>query len=90
MNMEELAAKVAAATGNTVAESKKTTSAVFDVLRDALASGDGMVVKGFGSFSVTQRQARTGRNPRTGEPLQIAASKSVSFKASKALKDAVN
>ena len=90
MNMEELAAKVAAATGHTVADSKKATSAVFDALREALAAGDGMVVKGFGSFSISERQARTGRNPRTGEPLEIAASKSVSFKAAKALKEAVN
>lgn len=88
--MEELAAKVAAATGHTVADSKKAASAVFDTLRDALASGDNMVVKGFGSFSISERQARTGRNPRTGEPLNIPASKAVSFKASKALKDAVN
>lgn len=90
MNMEELAAKVAAATGHPVADSKKATSAVFDALRDALASGDGMVVKGFGSFGISERKARTGRNPRTGEALQIPASKSVSFKAAKALKDAVN
>ena len=49
-----------------------------------------MVVKGFGSFGISERKARTGRNPRTGETLQIPASKSVSFKAAKALKDAVN
>ncbi len=90
MNMEDLAAKVAAATGQTIADSKKATAAVFDGLRSALASGDGMVVKGFGSFSISARKARTGRNPRTGETLQIPASKSVSFKAAKALKDAVN
>ena len=90
MNMEELAGKVAAATGHTIADSKKATAAVFNSLRDALASNDGMVIKGFGSFSISERQARTGRNPRTGEPLEIPASKSVSFKAAKALKDAVN
>lgn len=90
MNMEDLAAKVAAATGHTIADSKKASAAVFDALKGALASGDGMVVKGFGSFSISERKARTGRNPRTGEALEIPASKSVSFKAAKALKDAVN
>ena len=90
MNMEELNAKVATATGHTVVESKRATSAVFDALRDALVAGDGLVVKGFGSFGISERKARTGRNPRTGEPLDIPASKSVSFKPAKALKDAVN
>ena len=90
MNMEDLAAKVAAATGHTLADSKKATAAVFDGLKIALVSGEGMVVKGFGSFSISERKARTGRNPRSGEPLQIPASNSVSFKAAKALKDAIN
>jgi DNA-binding protein HU-beta len=55
----------------------------------ALAQGDSVTLVGFGTFSVSERAARTGRNPQTGEPLQIAASKGVKFKAGKALKDAV-
>ena len=74
--------------------SVKTTSEVVDalleVITDALADGDSVRFTGFGTFSVTERAARTGKNPRTGEVIEIAASKSVSFKAGKSLKDKVN
>ena len=74
--------------------SVKTTSEVVDALlevsTEALADGDSVRFTGFGTFSVTERAARTGKNPRTGEVIEIAASKSVSFKAGKSLKDKVN
>lgn len=74
--------------------SVKTTSEVVDalleVITEALADGDSVRFTGFGTFSVTERAARTGKNPRTGEVIEIAASKSVSFKAGKSLKDKVN
>ena len=74
--------------------SVKTTSEVVDalleVITEALADGDSVRFTGFGTFSVTERAARTGKNPRTGEVIEIAASKSVSFKAGMSLKDKVN
>ncbi len=63
---------------------------VFDTIKKSLAGGDSVSVAGFGTFVVKDRKARTGRNPKTGEPIQIAASKAPTFKAGKALKDAVN
>jgi len=63
---------------------------VFDTIKKALAAGHSVNVAGFGSFNVKQRKARIGRNPKTGDPIQIAASKAATFKAGKALKDAVN
>lgn len=74
--------------------SAKTTGevvdALLDVITEALKDGDSVRFTGFGTFSVSERAARTGKNPRTGEVIEIAASKSVSFKAGKSLKDAVN
>ena len=74
--------------------SVKTTSEVVDalleVITEALADGDSVRFTGFGTCSVTESAARTGKNPRTGEVIEIAASKSVSFKAGKSLKDKVN
>jgi DNA-binding protein HU-beta len=64
---------------------------VFTVsLSSILANGSEVTLIGFGSFKITERAARTGRNPKTGEPIQIPASKVPTFKAGKALKDAVN
>ena len=64
-------------------------NAIFDTIKDALADGEKVSLVGFGSFSVKKREAREGRNPRTGEPLEIAAKTVPVFKAGKALKDAV-
>ena len=75
--------------GITKKEAAATIDAVFDVVKDALAAGDKVSLVGFGSFSVKERAAREGRNPRTGKPLKIAAKKVPVFKAGKALKDAV-
>ena len=65
-------------------------NAIVDGITSALASGDDVTLIGFGTFKVNERAARTGRNPRTGEDIQIAAAKVPAFKAGKALKDALN
>jgi DNA-binding protein HU-beta len=62
----------------------------FKIVEDALSSGDGVAIAGFGNFTCKDRAARQGRNPRTGETIEIAASKSVGFKPAKALKDRLN
>ena len=90
MNKNDLVAAVAQATGTSKADAAKAVDGVFDAIAGALKSGDGVQLVGFGSFSVAHRAARQGRNPRTGETIQIAASKLPKFKAGKALKDAVN
>ena len=90
MNKAELIDAVAEATELSRADAEKTTNAVLDSIIDALSKGDPVSLVGFGSFSVRERAARTGRNPQTGETIQIKASKSPGFKAGKAFKDAVN
>ena len=62
---------------------------MLDAIQDALARGDSVALTGFGTFSIKSRPARTGRHPRTGESIEIAASKSPAFKAGKTLRDAV-
>ena len=90
MNKTDLADAVAQATDTSKADAANAVDAVLDTITDALKSGDGVQLIGFGNFSVADRAARQGRNPRTGEAIQIAASKQPKFKAGKALKDAVN
>lgn len=90
MNMTELKTTIAESTGLSQADADKALKAAFAAITDALKGGDAVNVLGFGSFSVGERAARMGRNPKTGEPIQIAASKAVKFKVGKALKDAVN
>ena len=68
----------------------KAVSGMIDSITAALAKGETVTLVGFGTFSVNNRAARTGRNPRTGSPLSIPASKAPKFKAGKSLKDAVN
>ena len=70
-------------------DAEKAVSAVLDLIGDALKNGDKVQIMGFGSFEVKERAARTGKNPATGESIQIAASKAIVFKAGKALKDSV-
>ncbi|MEH7084939.1 HU family DNA-binding protein [Neobacillus drentensis] len=70
-------------------EASKAVDAVFDTILEALKNGDKVQLIGFGNFEVRERAARTGRNPQTGEEIQIAAGKVPAFKAGKALKDAV-
>ena len=76
--------------GLTRRQAAEALVAVFDTIADALRSGEGAKVPGFGSFSLSERAARKGRNPATGETIKIKASKSVRFKVGKELKEAVN
>ncbi len=90
MNKNDLVAAVAQATDSSKADAAQAVDSVLNAITGALKSGDGVQLVGFGNFSVAARAARQGRNPRTGETIQIAASKQPKFKAGKALKDAVN
>ncbi len=90
MNKTELVEKVAASAGLTKAQADAAVNAFVETLTDVLKAGDKITLKGFGTFEVRQREARTGRNPRTGETMTIAASKAPAFKASSALKKVVN
>jgi DNA-binding protein HU-beta len=90
MNKTELINAVAETSGLTKADATKAVDGVFEAITDALKSGDDVRLVGFGTFNVSERKATTGRNPRTGEEIQIAASKQPKFKAGKGLKDAVN
>lgn len=90
MNKGEFVDAVAAKGDMSKAEASSAVDAVLDAVTEAMSQGDQITLVGFGTFLVRKREARTGRNPRTGEPLEIAASNVPSFKAGKALKDAVN
>ena len=90
MNKNDLVAVVADKTGLSKAEATKSVDCVFDAITDSLKSGEEVRLVGFGTFNVTQRAASEGRNPRTGERIQIPASMQPKFKAGKGLKDAVN
>ena len=87
MNIGELAKGVAGTTGTSEAEAKAAIAAVFDQIASAAAKGEDVSIAGFGKFSVKDRPERQGRNPSTGEPMTIAASKKVSFTPAKGLKD---
>ena len=87
MNRSDLIAKMAAEAGISKAAAERTLSAFVDGVAEALRKGDKVSLVGFGTFSVSHRAARTGRNPRTGATIQIAASKVPRFKAGKGLKD---
>ncbi len=86
----ELINQVASRNDMSKTAAKAAVDVVFDCIETQLAVGNTVALLGFGTFAVNQRVARVGRNPRTGDPLNIAASKSVQFKAGKGLKDAVN
>ena len=90
MNKTELIAAVAEKTGLTKKDAEKAVNATMEAITAELAKGDKVSLTGFGIFEVKAREARTGRNPRTGETTQIPASKAPAFKVGKALKDAVN
>jgi len=90
MNKSDLVSKVAELSGLTKADADKVTDAVFDAITASLKSGDDVRLLGFGTFSVTSRVARQGRNPRTGETITLPASKAPKFASGKGLKDAVN
>jgi DNA-binding protein HU-beta len=90
MNKSDLVDAIADSAGLSKADAGRAVDALVDTVTGALKAGDAVSLVGFGTFSVRDRAARTGRNPRTGETIQIAASKNPAFKAGKALKDAVN
>ena len=90
MNKNELVAAVATSTGLSKNDASKAIDGVFDAIADALKAGQDVRLTGFGSFHVTRRAASVGRNPRTGEKINIAASNLPKFKAGKGLKEAVN
>lgn len=87
MNNSELIDAVASSTGSTKADAKKNVDAVVAAISNALVSGNEVSLNGFGKFKLKDSPAREGRNPATGETIQIAASKNVKFAASKTLKD---
>ena len=93
MNKSELVDALASATGMTKADAGRAIDALFDtdngVIAKALKRGNRVQITGFGTFERKRRKARTGRNPRTGQTIQIAATNTPSFRAGKGLKDAV-
>ena len=90
MNRMELVAAIAEKTELSKKDAEKALKAFTDVVAEELKKGEKIQLVGFGTFEVSERAAREGRNPQTGEAMQIAASKSPKFKAGKALKDLVN
>ncbi|MFL2770331.1 MAG: HU family DNA-binding protein [Rhodospirillaceae bacterium] len=90
MNKNDLIAAVADDTSLTKADAAKAVDSVFDTITGSLKGGTEVRLVGFGTFSVANRAASEGRNPRTGEKIQIPASKQPKFKAGKGLKDSVN
>lgn len=90
MKKSEMIEALANQTGLTKADVEKVFNGTFDLLKSELEKGNNVSVAGFGTFRISERAAREGRNPKTGETIQISASKCVSFKAGSALKDIVN
>lgn len=89
MNKAELVEKVNEVLGGTKVQAEQAVDTVFDSIVDAIKSGNEASIAGFGIFSAKERAARTARNPRTGEPIQVPAMRVPKFRAAKALKDAV-
>ena len=90
MNKDSLAKEVAEQAGITKANASQVIDAVFDAIQESLKKGEPVALVGFGSFKVSKRNARTGRNPRTGEAISIPETMAPSFSAGKFLKEAVN
>ena len=90
MSKQDLVAYMAEETGLTKADATRAIDATFEAITGALKDGDKVPLVGFGTFAVSKRAAREGRNPQTGETVKIAARNAVTFKAGSALKDAVN
>ena len=90
MNKSELVSAVTSTSGTSKGDAARAVDAVCDVITEALSRGEDVRLVGFGSFSVANRSARVGRNPRTGAPIHIPASRRPKFKAGKQLKNAVN
>lgn len=90
MNKSQLVDQIAANADISKAAAGRALDSIIEGVTDALKAGDSVALVGFGTFSVRERAARTGRNPQTGATIEIAAAKVPAFKAGKALKDAVN
>ena len=90
MKKAELIAAMAAKAGMRKTDAQKALEAFIDVVSEELTAGEKVQITGFGTFEVSERSAREGRNPQSGETMMIAASKSPKFKAGKVLKDKVN
>lgn len=90
MNKNELIAAVAETSGLSRSDAANAVEGVFEAIQKALVKGDDVRLVGFGTFTVAKRKASTGRNPQTGEPMDIKASNQPKFKAGKGLKDSVN
>ena len=90
MNKAELTAAIVKKTGFTKKDTEKAIVALTEVVTETLAAGEKVQIVGFGNFEVRERPGRVARNPRTGEQIEIEASKAPVFKAGKALKDSVN
>lgn len=89
MNKGQLVSKLAESTGMTKADAQKALDVVISIITDELKDGGSVTLTGFGSFSVAERKARTGRNPQTGESIDIPAARVPKFKSGKLLKDSV-
>ncbi|WP_113907341.1 nucleoid-associated protein HU-beta [Aliidiomarina celeris] len=90
MNKSQLIDKIAADAELSKAAAGRALDSMINAVTEALKEGDQVALVGFGTFAVRERSARTGRNPQTGQTIQISAAKVPAFKAGKALKDAVN
>ena len=90
MNKKQLVAKISSTLGQSKADAERTFDSITTIILDALKNDDTVKIAGFGTYKVAKRKARVGRNPRTGETIQIPASKRPKFSVGKALKDAVN
>ena len=90
MNKKELIGAVAEATGVDRGTVGRTVEAVLETVAAGLAAGESVTIPGFGTFEVRERSARTGRNPQTGETIEIAASRAAAFRAGKALRERLN
>ena len=90
MHKKDLIESISSKTGFTKKDSEAALNAVLESVTDALSKGDKVTLIGFGTYSVSRREARMGRNPQTGKEIKIAAKNAVKFKAGQALKDKVN
>jgi DNA-binding protein HU-beta len=90
MTKNELAERVARRNGLAASQARQVVETAIDVISDELAGGGEVALAGFGKFSVSHRAARQGRNPSTGQPIQIGASKAAKFSAASALKKRLN
>lgn len=90
MNKGELIEQIAEATGLTKKDSEAAVNALIETIQKSLKNGKKVAIAGFGTFDVSNRKARTGRNPQTGEEIKIAASRTPKFKAGKSFKEILN